>query len=111
MIRQGALVLLLSMLLAGGLPAASADSFSERPEVRQFIEAMVDRNGFDAEALSQLFAQARPCLSAARTMTDQVVQPLPWARYRSHFVNAWNIRHGVRFWRQHAAALARARQV
>ncbi|MDP2878017.1 MAG: lytic murein transglycosylase B [Sulfuricella sp.] len=92
-------------------PVASADAFAERPEVRQFIETMVDRHGFDTEALNRLFAQARPCLSAARIMTDQVAQPLPWPRYRSHFVNGWNIRHGVRFWRQHAAALARARRV
>lgn len=92
-------------------PAASADVFSERPEVQQFIETMVDRHGFDAVALNQLFAQARPSLSAARIMTDQVVQPLPWPRYRSHFVNRWNIRHGVRFWQQNAAALTRARQV
>lgn len=111
MIRQGALALLLSMLLAGGLSSARADYFVERPEVRQFIETMVDRHGFDAAALNQLFAQARPCLSAARIMTDQVVQPLPWPRYRSHFVNGWNIRHGVHFWQQHAAVLARARQV
>lgn len=111
MIRQGALALQLSWLLFGGLSSARADSFAERPEVQQFIEAMADRHGFDAVALNRLFAQARPCLSAARAMTDQVVQPLPWPRYRSHFVNAWNIRHGVRFWQRHAAALARARQV
>ena len=101
----------LALCIAPVAPAASADAFAERPEVRQFIEAMADRHGFDAVALNQLFVQARPCLSAARTMTDQVVQPLPWPRYRSHFVNAWNIRHGVRFWRQHAAVLARARRV
>ena len=111
MIHQGAWALLVSLLLAGGLSSARADAFVDRPEVQQFIVTMVDRHGFDAEALNLLFAQAQPCLSAARTMTDQVVQPLPWSRYRSHFVNAWNIRHGVRFWRQHAAALARARRV
>lgn len=111
MIRQGAWALLLSMLLAGGLSSARADAFVERPEVQQFIVTMVDQHGFDAETLNLLFAQAQPCLSAARTMTDQVVQPLPWSRYRSHFVNTWNIRHGVRFWRQHAAALAHARRV
>jgi membrane-bound lytic murein transglycosylase B len=109
MMRNRCLALLL--LVWGMVPAASADVFSERTEVQQFVEAMVDRHGFDAEALNQLFAQARPCLSAARTMTDQAVQPLPWPRYRSHFVNGWNIRHGVRFWRQHAAVLARARQI
>ena len=92
-------------------PVASADDFAERPEVQQFIEAMVDRHGFDTVALNLLFAQARPHLSAARSMTEQVVQPLPWPRYRSQFVNSRNIRHGVRFWRQHAAAHARARQI
>lgn len=93
------------------VPAAAADALVERPEVQQFIAAMVERHGFDAESLNQLFAQAQPRLSAVRIMTDQVVQPLPWPRYRSHFVNAWNIRHGVRFWRQHGAALASARKV
>ena len=93
------------------VPAASADALVERPEVQQFIAAMVERHGFDAESLNQLFAQAQPRHAAVRIMTDQVVQPLPWPRYRSHFVNAWNIRHGVRFWRQHGAALARARKI
>jgi nitronate monooxygenase len=51
---------------------------------------MADRHGFDAEALNQLFAQAQPRLSAARIMTDQVVQPLSWSRYRGNFVNAWD---------------------
>ena len=87
MIRQGALAVLLSMLLAGGLSSARADSFTDRTEVQQFIATMVDRHGFDAEALSQLFAQAQPSLTAAQIMTDQVVQPLPWPRYRSQFVN------------------------
>lgn len=111
MIRQGAWALLLAMLLAGGLSPARADAFVERPEVQQFIATMADRHGFDAEALNQLFAQAQPRLSAARIMTDQVVQPLSWSRYRGNFVNAWNIRHGVRFWQQHGAALTRARQI
>jgi membrane-bound lytic murein transglycosylase B len=71
MMRNRCLALLL--LVWGMVPAASADVFSERTEVQQFVEAMVDRHGFDAEALNQLFAQARPCLSAARTMTDQAV--------------------------------------
>ena len=103
--------LALCLFLAGAALPARAETFAERPEVRQFVQAMAEQHGFDADALLQLFTQVRPCLAAARTMTDQVVQPLPWPRYRRHFVNGWNIRHGVRFWQQHAAALARARQV
>lgn len=103
--------LCLALWMVSATASVATDSFAERPEVQQFIATMVDRHGFDGVALNQLFAQARPCLSAARIMTDQVVQPLPWPRYRSHFVNAWNIRHGVRFWRQHGAALASARKI
>jgi membrane-bound lytic murein transglycosylase B len=111
MIRQGTLAMLISLLLAGGLSSTRADCFVESPEVQRFIETMVDRHGFDGVALNQLFSQVQPSPSITRIMTDQVVQPLPWPRYRSHFVNDWNIRHGVRFWQQHGAALARARQV
>lgn len=109
-IRQSALVLLLSILFAGGLGSARADSYTERPEVQQFIETMIARHGFDAEALNQLFAQAQASPVVTQTMTDQVTQPLTWTRYRSNFVNPWNIRQGVLFWQQNATALKHARQ-
>lgn len=92
-------------------PAAASASFAERPDVHQFVVAMADRHGFDVRELNQLFAKIKPRPGVARTMTEKVIRPAPWARYRAHHVNAWNIRHGVDFWDSHAATLARAQQV
>jgi len=92
-------------------PVLGASSFSERPEVHQFVIAMADKHGFDADELTSLFAHVKPRPSVARTMTQRVTKPAPWEHYRANCVNAWNIRHGVNFWNANAAALVRARQI
>ena len=107
--------LYLALTLIAGLlwmqPALSASSFSERPDVHQFVVAMVDKHGFDAGELTSLFAHVKARPSVTRTMTQRVAKPAPWEHYRANCVNAWNIRHGVNFWNANAATLARARQV
>lgn len=92
-------------------PVADATSFSERPEVRQFVAEMVSKHSFDADALNELFAQVTLRPSAANTMTNKVVKPPSWSRYRANFVNPWRISHGVSFWSENEAALTRARQI
>ena len=91
--------------------AFGAPAFSERPEVRQFVLAMADKHGFDADELTRIFAQIKPRPGVARTMTQRVEKAAPWERYRANCINAWNIRHGVDFWNANAEALARARQI
>lgn len=105
-----ALFLTLSAELLWAQPAAQASAFSERPEVQQFIAEMVSKHGFDAAALTSLFAQITPRPSAAKTMTGQVVKPPSWTRYRANFVTPWRISQGVSFWNENAFALTRARQ-
>lgn len=108
------LPLLAPALIAGLLwmqPLAEAASFAARPEVHQFVVAMADKHGFDADELNGLFAKIKPRPGIARTMTEKVVKPAPWSRYRANCVNPWNIDHGVAFWNANAAALARARQI
>lgn len=101
----------LALLLSSALSAAGASTFSERPEVRSFVADLAARHGFDSEWLSALFARIKPRPAVAKTMTGQVVKPPSWTRYRANFVNPWRIAHGVLFWNENAAALARARQV
>lgn len=103
-----ALVLTLSAELFWRQPLADATSFSERPEVQQFVADMVSKHGFDIDSLTSLFARITPRPSAANTMTGQVVKPPSWTRYRSNFVNPWRISHGVSFWNDNAKALQRA---
>ncbi|MDP1898768.1 MAG: lytic murein transglycosylase B, partial [Sulfurimicrobium sp.] len=98
-------------LLLWTQPVAVATSFSERPEVRQFVAEMVSKHGFGADALNDLFAQVTLRPRVAKTMTSKVVKPPSWIRYRANFVNPWRIAHGVSFWSDNEAALTRARQV
>lgn len=106
-----ALILILFAELFWRQPLAEAVSFSERPEVQQFMADMVSRHGFDTDSLTSLFARITPRPSASNTMTSQVVKPPSWTRYRSNFVTPWRISHGVRFWNDNAEALLRARRI
>lgn len=106
-----ALVLTLSAEFFWPQHLADATSFSERPEVQQFVADMASKHGFDVDDLTRLFARIVPRPSAAKTMTGQVAKPPSWIRYRSNFVNPWRISHGVSFWNENAEALARARRI
>jgi len=98
-------------LLLWTQPVADATSFSERSDVRQFVAEMVSRHGFDAEAMNDLFAQITLRPKVAKTMTNKVMKPPSWTRYRANFVNSWRISRGVSFWSENEAVLSRARQV
>jgi membrane-bound lytic murein transglycosylase B len=105
---------LIALCVAVGAQAAppGAASFAGRPEVRAFINQMVKRYNFDAGALRQMFAQARPeqaVLDAIRPSSSEVEQS--WELYRSIFVNPKRINAGLEFWNLHSAALARARRI
>lgn len=106
-----ALFLALPANLLWTRPVADAAAFSDRPEVQEFVAEMASRHGFDVDSLTSLFARISPRPSVTKTMTGQVVKPPSWVRYRGNFVNSWRISHGVSFWSDNAAALARARQI
>lgn len=105
-----ALILIVSAELLRMMPGAGAAPFSERPEVREFVAEMAGKHGFDVDVLGNLFARITPRPSVTKTMTGQIAKPPSWIRYRSNFVNPGRISHGVTFWNDNAAALARARR-
>lgn len=81
-----------------------------RPEVRAFIDEMVERHGFDRARLDGLFSRAR-----YQPMIAKAMDPIPrgsrnWNEYRRGFVNQRNVDEGAQFWAQHRAALQRAEQ-
>ncbi|MFN3398237.1 MAG: lytic transglycosylase domain-containing protein, partial [Sulfurimicrobium sp.] len=106
-----ALILTLSTAFIWQQPVADATSFSERPEVQQFVVEMASKHGFDMERLNNLFARITPRPGVTKIMTGQVAKPPSWLRYRSNFVNPWRISHGVSFWNENAEALMRARRI
>lgn len=96
-------------LCAGDVQQPALPDYTERPEVRQFIQAMAERHAFGADELTTLIRGVQPNLEAI-----ELVKPSPtpgrrnWRVYRSRFVEPQRIRAGVAFWKEHAATLARA---
>lgn len=98
----------LALALACAVPAAAAQRFSDRPEVRAFIADMVERHAFAERALERLFAGVRPQGTVLALIAPAPPGSRSWRAYRGNFVNARRIDAGVAFWRAHAATLERA---
>jgi membrane-bound lytic murein transglycosylase B len=83
--------------------------YGDRPEVKAFIQSLVVKHAFDAQALTQLLSRV-PVNSEAIALVAPSPVPVrrSWRIYRSRFVEPQRIRAGVAFWREHAGALARA---
>ncbi len=95
-------------------PAAAANtgSYADRADVREFIDQLVDRHGFDRGKLERIFREVRRQPSVLRLMA-----PAPagfkrsWEAYRTRFLDPLRIEGGVAFWRGNEAALQRASSV
>ena len=101
---MSALAAVLLAVFAAG--AAAAESFGERPEVKSFIDELVERHGFDATKLERVFARAQR-LDAPLQLIVPAERP-SWQDYRAQFVNENRIARGAAFWKVNRRALARA---
>lgn len=86
-------------------PAAAQKAL--RPEVDAFIGEMARKHQFEHSALRRVFSQVQPRPAVIRAISTPVAA-LPWHEFRSRYVDSTRIAGGVSFWRQNAAALARA---
>ena len=88
---------------------AAAGDFAERDDVRLFVAEMAGRHGFDSDALLAVFGQVRPLpavIKAIMPPADPAIRS--WRTYRGRFVEPKRTAAGLRFWREHRTALARA---
>jgi membrane-bound lytic murein transglycosylase B len=101
--------LLCMLAFAVGTAAAKepASPYAGRPEVRAFIQEMVQRHGFVERELDYIFARTRR-LDVALKAVATPASARAWTEYRANFVNERQIGAGTEFWRTHQAALARA---
>jgi len=79
----------------------------ERPEVRSFIENMVERHDFEAESLRTVLASAESQQSILDAIAKPAEKTLTWNEYRAIFLTDERISAGAAFWRDHAAELER----
>lgn len=84
-------------------------NFRSWQAVADFENDMVNKYGFDAQALKDVMGQVNYIDAAV-----QLVKPAPpgkpknWQAYRDRFIEPVRINAGVEFWNQNADALARA---
>ena len=84
-------------------------NFNDWKEVARFIDEMVERNGFDRDALNRVFAQTRYLDTAINLIKPAPSnKPKNWAAYRARFIDPTRIKAGVEFWETYGVALARA---
>jgi membrane-bound lytic murein transglycosylase B len=103
------LLLSLTLAMAFAVHAAGPRSFAVRDDVRDFVAEMEARHGYDRKELLVLFGQIRPLpavIKAIRPPADPGIRS--WQAYRGRFVEPRRIAAGLRFWQEHAVALAAA---
>ena len=96
-------------LILGTTAAVQAMDIASHAETRNFIDEMVDKHGFDRDALTRLFTEARhqPGIIAAIT---RPAEAKPWAEYRPIFLQPDRIRGGARYWAEHSDLLRQVEQ-
>jgi membrane-bound lytic murein transglycosylase B len=104
-------ILSLNILLAFSLLPANAYSsaYSEKKEVKSFIQQMVKKHKFDKSYLESLFAEAK----LHDSILEAIARPAegkPWYEYRPIFVTKKRTQGGINFWKDNADALARAEE-
>jgi len=88
--------------------STSGSGYDKRDDVRAFIDELAREHGFSRATLRRWFRDARYQPRIVAAMQRPFVEPPKWYEYKPQFLSAERIDGGVAFWREHAAALARA---
>ena len=90
------------------LPAAAHALDERREDVQQFIGQMVERHGFAAQDLGQLFARVESRPSIVEAMSRPAEKTKAWHEYRALFLTDRRIARGVETARAQAGPLREA---
>lgn len=104
-LKSSILFISLSFLVTG----CATTSYSQRPEVQQFITRMNVKHDFDCQELSEVFSKTRPDPKIMKIMEkprEREGKATPWYTYRAIFLKPERIQEGVAFWKQNAKTLA-----
>ena len=88
--------------------SCSADNYGGSPAARVVVDELVAENGFDREALMQVFAQAKRKDSILEAIARPAEKTKPWYAYRKIFLDEEREEQGVEFFTKHRATLTRA---
>jgi membrane-bound lytic murein transglycosylase B len=88
--------------------SCAAENYDLHPAATRLVDELVEEEGFDREALTQLFARAERKDSILEAIARPAEKTKPWYEYRAIFLNDKRERQGVEFYKQHRETLERA---
>ncbi len=81
---------------------------AKNPEVASFIDEMVKTHHFNRNKLIKLFDKVTYQPKIIKLMERPAEKRLTWEKYRSLFMKPFNIKNGVKFWKENHHALIKA---
>ena len=97
----------IALILAASLfapPLFALDT--ARPDVRAFIDEMVEKHGMNGAELNRLFVGVESKQAILDAISRPAERTIPWFEYRERFLTAQRIQKGIAFWQQHPERLA-----
>ncbi len=84
--------------------SAHAD-YSERADVQEYVDELVEEHGFEQAELLELFGQAERKDRILESISRPAERTLEWHEYRQIFVKEPRISQGVEFWKANEEVL------
>jgi len=79
----------------------------DRPEIRTFIDQMVEKNDYDRKILNAVLRDAKSQQSVLDAISRPAEKTKEWHEYRAIFITDERIEAGATFWREHEQTLSR----
>lgn len=99
----------LFILLTTASMSARAN-YADRPEVKAFIDELVNDHDFDRVYLNKLFSKARRLDNVLESIARPAEKTLEWKQYRPIFITSKRISRGQDFLKKHNKILKKAEQ-
>ncbi len=106
MFRLGCLIILFNIAVSASY---AQPALLEREDVKNFIDEMVDRHGFNPVELTAVFSHIELSNSVLQAISKPA-EKLPWYKYRRIFLQQDRIRKGVEFWHENKTVLDLAQE-
>jgi peptidoglycan lytic transglycosylase B len=79
----------------------------DRPEIRTFIDQMVEKSDYDRTLLNAVLRDAKSQQSILDAISRPAEKTKEWYEYRAIFITDERIEAGAAFWREHEQTLSR----
>ncbi len=96
------------LLVTGSMPATVHANYAQRADVKQFINEMVNKHGFDRTYLETQFAGAKRLDNVLESIAKPAEKVLTWKQYRPIFVTSKRSKKGKKFIAEYKDILQRA---